>query len=67
MSASDVRHKCTRADQRSLAATIIESQGEAAIMLPEDLVSRLGLKEGDLLSLDVIDGGLRAVVVPSAS
>ena len=41
---------------------IIEVDGEAAIILPEEMISTLGLKEGDILIASSADGALTIAV-----
>jgi hypothetical protein len=41
---------------------IIEVDGEAAVIFPEEMISALGLKEGDTLIATPDDGGLKIAV-----
>lgn len=53
--------------RRTFTTKIIEVDGEAALEFPEEIVSRLGLKEGDTLSLEVVDGRLQMVPILETS
>jgi len=49
-------------DQQIFQATIVSVDGEAAIEIPPAILTQLGLKEGDTLSIEVASGQTRALM-----